>query len=115
LPEVEYQLLRIAQEAISNALRHARAKTLEIRLHVDEEQLGLTFADDGIGFTTDVERAEAGHFGLLGMRERADEIGAGLTVTSSPGHGTEVSIHVPISQYELSEGNADRAFEHQVK
>ncbi len=85
LPEVEYQLLRIAQEATSNALRHAHARTLEIRLHVDEEQLGLTFADDGIGFTKDVARAEAGHFGLLGMRERADEIGAGLTVTSSPG------------------------------
>jgi signal transduction histidine kinase len=114
LPEVECQLLRIAQEAISNAVRHARARTIEIRLNVEEEELGLRFADDGTGFPVDLDQAGSGHFGLLGMRERAHEIGAELSVTSSPGHGTEVSIHLPFASSQVSEGNQRRAFEHQV-
>jgi signal transduction histidine kinase len=115
LPEVEYQLLRIAQEAISNVIRHAHATTLEIRLTVEEEQLRLILSDDGVGFTADLDRAEFGHFGLLGMRERANEIGAELTLTSSAGQGTEVSIHLPLPQHDISERNHDLAFEHQVR
>jgi signal transduction histidine kinase len=111
---VEYQLLRIAQEAISNAVRHAHARAIKIRLNVQEEELGLTFADDGTGFAADLDQAALGHFGLLGMRERADEIGAELSVTSSPGQGTEVSIHLPFPSSQVSEGNQRRAFEHQV-
>ena len=115
LPELEYQLLRISQEAISNALRHAHARTLEIRLQVDEKQLRLTFEDDGIGFTEGIERAESGHFGLVGMRERAIEIGAELKVSSSPGQGAEVSIHLPFPPEARSERNPELAFEHQVR
>jgi signal transduction histidine kinase/ligand-binding sensor domain-containing protein len=115
LPEVEYQLLRIAQEAISNVIRHAHARTLEIRLNLEEEQLRLIFSDDGVGFTADLYRAEFGHFGVLGMRERANEIGAELTLTSSAGQGTEVSIHLPLPQHDISERNHDLAFEHQVR
>jgi signal transduction histidine kinase/ligand-binding sensor domain-containing protein len=114
LPEVEYQLLRIAQEAISNAVRHAQARAIKIRLNVQEEELELTFADDGTGFAADLDQAALGHFGVLGMRERANEIGAELSVTSSPGQGTEVSIHLPFPSSQVSEGNQRRAFEHQV-
>jgi signal transduction histidine kinase len=112
LPDVEYQVLRIAQEAISNAVRHAHARTIKIRLNVEEEELGLTFADDGTGFDAELDQTGLGHFGLLGMRERASEIGAELSVTSSPGHGTEVSIQLPFPSSQVSEGNQGRAFEH---
>jgi two-component system, NarL family, sensor histidine kinase DegS len=114
LPDVEYQLFRIAQEAISNAVRHAHARTINIRLNVEEEELGLTFADDGSGFAADLHQAGLGHFGILGMRERANEIGAELSVTSSPGQGTEISIHLPFPSPQVLEGNQRRAFEHQV-
>lgn len=115
LPDVEYQLLRIAQEAISNAVRHAYAKTLEIRLKMEKAQLRLTFVDDGAGFTVGLDQAAYGHFGVLGMRERANEIGAELRVTSAPGQGTEVAIRLPIPRYQVPERNHDVAFEHQVR
>jgi ligand-binding sensor domain-containing protein/signal transduction histidine kinase len=92
-PEIEYQLLRIAQEAIANSIRHGAPKTLEVRLEWKEEQvLELMIRDDGKGFSTDVEHAHFGHYGLVGMRERADEIGAKLVITSIPGFGTEVTV-----------------------
>lgn len=114
-PEVGFQLLRIAQEAISNVIRHAHAATLEIRLHVYEEYLRLTIADDGVGFSTDLEHARFGHFGLLGMRERAEEIRAKLTLVSSPREGTKVAVDVGLPRHHVAEGNPEHAFEHQVK
>jgi signal transduction histidine kinase len=115
LPEVEYQLLRIAQEAISNVVRHAHATSIEIHLHAEEKLLWLTFADDGAGFTSNLDQAEFDHFGILGMRERANEIGAELSVTSAPGQGTTVSIHLPFPQCQVSERNHDVAFVHQLR
>ncbi len=114
-PEVGFQLLRIAQEAISNVIRHAHATTLEIRLHLYGEYLRLTIADDGVGFSTDLEHARFGHFGLLGMRERADEIGVELTMVSSPRQGTKVVVEIRLPQYHGAERNPEHAFEHQVK
>jgi len=93
-PEVEYQLLRMAQEAISNTLQHAFATKLEVRLEGRPRDVELTIEDDGVGF--EAGSAPFGHFGLLGMRERAGEIGAELTVTSSPGNGTTVRIRLPL-------------------
>jgi signal transduction histidine kinase/ligand-binding sensor domain-containing protein len=95
-PEVEYQLLRIAQEAISNSLRHAGARRLEIRLQSDPREANLTIADDGVGF--DSSSTPFGHFGLVGMRERAAEIGADLTIESMPGNGTSVRIRLPLNR-----------------
>jgi signal transduction histidine kinase len=94
-PEVEYQLLRIAQEAISNSLRHAGARRLEIRLQSEPGEADLTIADDGVGF--DSGSTPFGHFGLVGMRERAAEIGADLTIESMPGNGTSVRIRLPLN------------------
>jgi ligand-binding sensor domain-containing protein/signal transduction histidine kinase len=95
-PEVEYQLLRIVQEAIANSLQHACAKKLEIRLQCNPRDAELTIADDGIGFETGV--TPFGHFGLVGMRERAAEIGADLDITSAPGNGTSVHIRLPLNR-----------------
>jgi signal transduction histidine kinase len=93
-PAMEHDLLRIGQEAVTNALRHASAKTLRMELSFEEDHVGLTIKDDGQGF--DPGRTAAGHrFGLTGMRERADRFGGRLTIHSGPGAGTEVKVVVP--------------------
>jgi anti-sigma regulatory factor (Ser/Thr protein kinase) len=97
-PEAEYQLLRIAQEAISNSLRHARAAKIHIRLSASGKRGELRIADDGEGF--DAGRQQFGHFGVAGMRERASEIGARLTIESAPGQGSAVSVSFSLPQQE---------------
>jgi signal transduction histidine kinase len=95
-PEAEYQLLRIAQEAISNSLRHARAAKIDIRLSAAGKRGELLITDDGEGF--DVGRQQFGHFGVAGMRERAGEIGARLTIESALGRGSTVSVSFSLPQ-----------------
>jgi signal transduction histidine kinase len=94
--EVELALYRIAQEALNNVVRHAQAKhaTLSIRF---EKEVSLEVKDDGIGFAvpkSPTDFAPSGHFGLLGIRERADLIGAKLEVQSDAGKGTRLSIRL---------------------
>lgn len=113
MPDTEYQLLRIAQEAIANALAHAGARTLEVELLLDGDLLRLSIIDDGIGFSTALD-VPFGHFGLTGMRERAAEIGATLVVDSSPSSGTRVTIELPLSASRGFEGNVHSHFEHQI-
>ena len=94
---VEDQLLRIAQEGVNNAVRHAQASVIEVTLHYDAHTLQLSMDDDGEGFTYDAAAfAEGGHFGLQGMRERAAEIGGTLQVASEPGKGTHITLRVDI-------------------
>jgi signal transduction histidine kinase len=95
--DVEAELLRIAQESITNVLKHARALRVDVALAYEPDALSMTVADDGIGFDPD------GHhdgFGLLGMHERAQRIGAQLTVASSAGGGTRVTARLPLSPLE---------------
>lgn len=113
-PEIEYQLLRIAQEAIANTLAHAQAGVIEVHLHLENRALILALEDDGIGFEPD-EQQPFGHFGLVGMRERAHEIGAELTISTFPGRGTKLSIRLPLRAPAISESNPDVQFEHQIK
>jgi signal transduction histidine kinase len=88
------QLLRIAQEALSNTLKYADARRLTIQLAFEPEQTQLRVQDDGRGF--EVERAAAaGGFGLLSMRARAVAIGAELTISSAPGQGTRLVAALP--------------------
>ena len=95
--EVETHLLRLGQEAISNAVRHAQAKQIHIDLQFDTKHLRLSVRDDGIGFSGQpTTSASEGHFGLVGMRERAQQIGGKLNVNSIPGEGTEISVDVII-------------------
>jgi ligand-binding sensor domain-containing protein/two-component sensor histidine kinase len=94
---IESNLLRIGQEAITNAVKHARAQRIDISLEFDANIVRLSVRDNGRGFDCDQPPAAAGgHFGLVGMRERAEQIGGKLTVSSSPGAGTEISAEVPL-------------------
>jgi len=96
--EMEQHLLRIAQEAVTNAVKHARASKVRIRLQMAQRKLKLLVADDGRGFEqTEAFSELGGHFGLLGMRERAERLGGELQLHSQPGHGTEVEVTVPLS------------------
>ncbi len=93
-PDVEQCLYRVAQEAIANVIYHAQARRLDLRLAVNGDGVALEIADDGQGF--DVQTAEqGGHFGLAGMRERAELAGGKLKIVSAPGQGTTVRLTLP--------------------
>jgi signal transduction histidine kinase len=93
---VEDELFRIAQEALRNAVSHAQATLVRIRVCYDVDTVTLTVSDDGVGFDPGTSHAqEHGHFGLAGMRERAAKIGARLEVRSAPGTGTTVEVVAP--------------------
>lgn len=92
---VEDNLLRISQEAINNAVNHAEAQTISVTLSFDSSSVQLIVKDDGRGFDQATVKTN-GHFGLVGMRERATRIGGTLNVVSNPGHGTEIVVDVPI-------------------
>ncbi|HEY7099973.1 MAG TPA: two-component regulator propeller domain-containing protein [Terriglobales bacterium] len=94
-PDLQYQLLRMARESITNVIRHARASVLEIRLSLDSSYLRLTIRDNGTGISPESESVSDGHFGVVGLHERAAEIGAHLEFKSEPGIGTVVSISLP--------------------
>lgn len=90
--ETQGELLRIAQECITNAMKHAKAQQVEVELAFDPDAVSLCVSDDGIGFDPDA-RHEG--FGLLGMRERAERIGARLLVSSTRGQGSRVETLLP--------------------
>src|SRR5262249_19845415 len=91
-PAVEVNLLHIGQDALTNALKHAAATTLRARLNYDSDAVYLELRDNGVGF---VDGMNDGGIGLIGMRERADQIGATVKVTSEPGKGTKVTAVSP--------------------
>jgi signal transduction histidine kinase len=96
--EMEQHLLRIAQEAVTNTVKHAHANDVWIQLAMDNGTLRMRVADDGEGFEqTDAFSEIGGHFGLLGMRERAERLGGELQLRSEPGEGTAVEVTVPLS------------------
>jgi ligand-binding sensor domain-containing protein/signal transduction histidine kinase len=94
--EVEDNLLRIAQEAINNAVSHARPEHVIVNLTFAINKVQLSVRDDGRGFEPSAS-GKNGHFGLIGMRERAERIGGKLNIVSSPETGTEVLVDVPIT------------------
>ena len=96
--DVEYAAFMIAREAITNALRHARARHLTVRLDGDSRRLHLSVADDGVGITEDQKAGSPGHLGLVGMRERAGAVGADLQVTGRAGQGTTVEMVVGLDR-----------------
>jgi len=97
--DVEYNLLRIAQEAIANAVKHSGAESIEVTLDRMPGHISLVVQDDGAGFvTSNGNGAPLGHFGLIGMRERAGQIGAEWNLESVPGHGTRVNVTMPTTR-----------------
>jgi signal transduction histidine kinase len=97
-PSLENEVFRIAQEALANAVRHSQATRATIDLRYHPNELTLTITDDGVGFqATDATLSAKGHFGLQGMRERAQQIAGTLNVESSPHSGTKVTLQVPLA------------------
>ncbi len=95
---VEDNLLRIGQEAMNNAVKHAQAQRIFVNLVFDARRVQLSVRDDGQGFDNQLAgNGRSGHFGLIGMRERAEQIGGTLSIHSTAGSGTEVVADVPIN------------------
>lgn len=89
-------LLRIAREAVFNAARHANPETIQVVLTYDSEEVRLEIIDDGNGFNA-TQKPPSGHFGLVGMRERANKIHADFAIESTPEAGTIVRVRLPWS------------------
>jgi ligand-binding sensor domain-containing protein/two-component sensor histidine kinase len=91
----ESELLRIAQEAITNVIRHAHATRVNVRVEYSRRRVSMTISDNGRGFAGEVPSTSEGHFGITGMQERAQQIGGKVKVTSKEGEGTQVHVTVP--------------------
>jgi len=93
------EVFSIAREALTNVRKHAHARDVEIDMRRSDGEVVLTIKDDGVGFEADVlarGRERWPHFGLAGMRERAESVGGKVQWHSHPGAGTEVELHVPV-------------------
>lgn len=93
--EVETALLRVAQEALNNIRKHARASQVELQLVIEPATVRLRVCDDGIGFAGAGQPEAGSGFGLIGMRERASRLGGSFTIASTLGHGTCIEVTVP--------------------
>ncbi|MFD7552742.1 GAF domain-containing sensor histidine kinase [Streptomyces sp. NPDC059578] len=91
----EEAVLRVAQEALHNALRHSGAQRVDVRLDPHERGAVLLVVDDGVGFDPRAVRRAGRHLGLVSMRDRTDGVGGTLTVASEPGKGTTIKMEVP--------------------
>ncbi|RJP51043.1 MAG: PAS domain S-box protein [Anaerolineaceae bacterium] len=89
--EVQVAFYRVCQEALNNVAKHSKASRVDVNLKQEGTSVELHIHDNGKGF--DSEQVAPGHYGLSMMRERAEAVGAVLTVTSQPGHGTELVMH----------------------
>jgi signal transduction histidine kinase/ligand-binding sensor domain-containing protein len=102
---IENQLLRIGQEAITNAVRHANAQRIDLEVRFQDETIALRVQDDGRGFDLQSSASAAGgHYGLIQMRERAEQIGGQVSISTGHGNGTEVTTTVRVG----SSGNTAR-------
>ena len=97
-PDVEIGIYRILQEALQNVSAHSQARQAAVTLRFAPDSFALSVADDGVGFDlAAVQRNGAGHFGLMGMNERAETLGGQVGIYTQPGDGTRVELSVPLS------------------
>jgi len=94
-PESQLALFRVLQECLSNAVKHAGAKKVEVKLHFAPARVHLSVRDDGKGF--DTRMPKVGHYGLINMRERAMKVGGEVIIDSTPGAGAHISFSVPVT------------------
>jgi signal transduction histidine kinase len=96
-PLARLALYRVAQEALTNVQRHARATTVQIQLCSNAQGVQLSIADDGVGFVAEQlqQMPQGGGYGLQGIQERLTVIGGSVAIQSAPGHGTVISAYVP--------------------
>ncbi|MFZ5908460.1 MAG: HAMP domain-containing protein, partial [Chloroflexota bacterium] len=100
--EVEISLYRIAQESLTNIIRHADAEYVEIELRATPIEVLLHIKDDGKGFMAEIlgHKVDRDHLGLINMRERAEMMGGSLVVQAAPGLGTTIDVRIPIQPKE---------------
>ena len=92
----KHNLLRIAQEATTNAVRHASATHIHVHLRYAEDAVTLSIADDGVGFDPRTAMdGNVGHFGLRGIRSRSRKLNGQLTIQSAPGAGATIRVVLP--------------------
>ncbi len=99
--QVQAELYNIAQEALNNALKHAHAEHVRIRLQYGNDAIAMEISDDGVGFEPALDHARGG-FGITGMKERCQKIGGTLQIDSSPGKGTKVIVRLSVNPREHS-------------
>jgi signal transduction histidine kinase len=96
-PAAEDYLLRICEEAVTNAAKHARPAQVEVHLEYASHELQLRIRDDGCGFDPNgLDAVKNGHFGLIGIRERVKSLAGKMSLSSQPGCGTEIRVTVPL-------------------
>jgi len=101
-PVAELQLLRITQEALTNARRHAQATEVEVKLEKTKQAVEMLVKDNGQGFNlSDLEKSPPGYHGLNIIKERAEGLGGSLDISTAPGEGTEVRVSLPIEKVRL--------------
>jgi signal transduction histidine kinase len=109
-PTVKIAMFRIVQEALNNVIKHAEARSVNIRLYCEPKQMRVSVRDDGHGFDLDtvaLEQARRPSLGLAGMQERAALLGGTVSVSSRPGQGTLVEAAIPYSMAENEVTNED--------
>jgi signal transduction histidine kinase len=97
-PDLETTCFRVVQEALTNVLRHARARRVEVELRQGPGELRLAVRDDGVGFDVRAARRRAARgasLGLLGIYERVQLVGGQIDIASGPGRGTEIRARFP--------------------
>lgn len=106
--DVELGAFRILQEAVRNAVGHARARHVQVEVAFGADRLHLLVTDDGVGFDVGTLQGEgpAGHLGLVGMAERASLLGGGFEVASEPGRGTVVQAWLPVAEEPVHDGRS---------
>jgi signal transduction histidine kinase len=97
-PAIEHAVLRVTQEAVANAARHADPAQVTVRLHADSQRVELEIADDGRGFDVAARLSQAGGLGLRTMDDRVAELGGLFTIDSAPGTGTRVRACFPLRE-----------------
>jgi len=102
----QHHLINIVNEAVRNAIQHADANRIDVRLDTTEDQLTITVTDDGGGFDERTVDLAGGHFGLIGMRERVAKIHGEFQIVSQEDRGTCVTVKIPL-QNDSRQGNAD--------
>jgi PAS domain S-box-containing protein len=114
-PTIETECFRIAQEALTNVVRHAQARSVAVKLSTKDKRLCLSVRDDGVGFDVAAVREQAvrgASLGLLSMEERAALAGGGLEFISTPGQGTEVQAWFPLMWHNPLSGSESREQPH---
>ena len=93
-------LYRVAEESLQNIAKHSRAKSVSVRLGFKKGAVVLTIQDDGAGFDPKAVKGHGG-LGLISMKERAHSVNGKLTITAQPGHGTQITLEIPLPVRQL--------------